>query len=60
MGKTAVHFKAAILLLFIYCLLLLKLFVGALCLVFVLLISTLCHTSFAVNLMRKRELVVLL
>ena len=60
MGKTGVRFKAAILLLLIYCLLLLKLFVGVLCLIFVLLFSTLCHTSFAVNLMRKRELVVLL
>ena len=42
----------------IHCLLLLPLFVGGLCLVLVLLSSTLCPSSCAIILMRKRELVV--
>ena len=41
------------------CLLLLPLFVGVLCLILVLLFSTLCPYSFAIILMGKRELVVL-
>ena len=60
MAKAAVRFTAVVLLLLIYCLLLLPLFVGALCLVRVLLFSTLCHSSFSTILMGKRELVVLL
>ena len=60
MAKAAVRFTAVVLLLLIYCLLLLPLFVGALCLVRVLLFNTLCHSSFATILMGKRELVVLL
>ena len=47
-------------LLFIYCLLLLPLFVSVLCFVLVLLFSTLCPSSFAIILMWKRELVALL
>ena len=46
-------------LLLIHCLLLLPLFVGVLCLVLVLLSSTLCPSSFAIILMGKRELVAL-
>ena len=42
----------------IHCLLLLLLFVGGLCLVLVLLSSTLCPSSFASILMRKRGLAV--
>ena len=41
-------------------LLLLPLFVGVLCLVFYVLFSTLCPSSFAIILMGKRELVALL
>ena len=41
-------------------LLLLPLFLGVLCLVLVLLFNTLCLSSFAIILMRKRELIVLL
>ena len=39
---------------------LLQLFVGVLCLVLVLLFSTLCPSSFAITLMGKRELAALL
>ena len=59
-ASAAVRSKAVVLLLLIYCLLLLPLFVGVLCLVFVLLYSTLCPSSFAIILMRKRELIALL
>ena len=52
--------KAMALLLLIYCLLLLPLFVGVLCLVLDFLFSTLCPSSFAFILMGKRELVALL
>ena len=51
-----------VLMLLIYCLLLLPLFVGVLCMVFVfiLLFSPLCPSSFAIILMEKRGLVVYL
>ena len=49
-----------VLLLLIYCLLLLPLFVGVLCLVLVLSFGTSCPSSFAIILMGKRELVALL
>ena len=55
LALTAVRSKAVVLLLMIYCLLLLPLFVGALCLVRVLLLSTSSHSSFAIILMGKRE-----
>ena len=51
--------KSATLLLSIHCLLLLPLFLRVLCLVLVLLFSTLCPFSFAIILMGKRELVAL-
>ena len=51
--------KAVVLLLLIHCLLLLPLFVVVLCLVLVLLFSTLSPSSFAIILMGKRELVAL-
>ena len=51
-----VHSKVMNLLLLNYCLLLLPLFVGVLCLVLALLFSTLCPSSFAIILMGKREL----
>ena len=60
MHLAAVRSKAVILLLWIHCLLLLPLFVGVLCSVFILLFSTLCPSSFAIILMVKRELVALL
>ena len=44
----------------IHCLLVLSLLVGVLCLVLVLIFSTLCLSSFAIILIRKRELVALL
>ena len=50
----------SVLLLLIYCILLPPLFVGVLCLVLVMLFSTLCPSSFAIILMGKRELVALL
>ena len=57
----AVHSKVVVLLLLlIHCLLLLPLFVGELCLVLVLLFSTLCPSSFVIILMGKREVVALL
>ena len=59
-ASAAVHSKAVVLLLLIYCLLLLPLFVGVLCLVLVLLFRTLCPSSFAIILMGKIELVPLL
>ena len=43
-----------------YCLLVLPLFVGVMCLVLVLLFSTLCPSDFAIILMWKRDLVALL
>ena len=49
-----------LLLLLIYCLLLLTLFMGVLCLTIVLLFRTLCPSSFAIILMGKRDLVALL
>ena len=55
----AVRSNATVLLLLIYYLLLLPL-LGVLCLIIVLLFSTLCMTSFAIILMGKRELVTLL
>ena len=60
MASAAVHSKAVVLLLMIHCLLLLPLFLGFLCLVLVLLPSTLCPSSVAITLMGKRELVALL
>ena len=60
MAQAAVRSKAVVLLLLIYCLMLLPLFVGVLCLVLVFLFSTLCTSSFAIVLMGKRELVALL
>ena len=56
-ASAAVRSKAVIMLLLVYCLLLLPLFVMALCLVIVLLFSSLCPSSFAIILMRKTELV---
>ena len=44
----------------IHCLLVLSLLVGVLCLVLVLIFSTLCPSSFAIILIGKRELVALL
>ena len=52
--------KAVVLLLFIYCYFLLLLFVRVLCLVLVLLCSTLCPTSFAIDSFGNREVVALL
>ena len=60
MYPSFVRSKAVVLLLLIYCLLLLPLFVGVLCLVLVLLFRTLCHSSVAIILVEKRELVALL
>ena len=54
------YVAVVVLLLLICCLLLLPLFVGVLFSVLVLLISTLCPSSFAIILMGKRELVALL
>ena len=54
-AKAAVHSKAMILLLLVHYLLLLPLFVGVLCLVLVLLYSTLGPSSFAIIMMPKRE-----
>ena len=54
MASAAVRFKTVVLLLFMHCLLLLPLFMGVLCLVLVLLCSTLCSS------LAKRELVALL
>ena len=54
---SAVHSKVVVLLLLIHCLLLLLMFVKALCLILVLLFSSLCPSSFAIILSRKRELV---
>ena len=51
---------AVVLFLLIYCLLLLPFLVGVLCLILVLLFSTLRPSSFAMILMGKRELVALL
>ena len=59
-ASAAVCSKAVIMLLLVYCLLLLPLFVTVLCLVLVLLFSTLCPSSVAIILMRKKELVALL
>ena len=57
----AIHSKVVVLLLLlIHCLLLLPLFVGDLCLVLVLLFSTLCPSSFVIILMGKRDVVALL
>ena len=47
-------------LLLIHCLLLLPMYVGVLCLVLVLLFSTLYQSSYEIILMGKRELVALL
>ena len=47
-------------LLVVYCLVLLPLLVGVLCLVLDLLFSTLCTSSFAIILVEKRELFALL
>ena len=58
--KAAVRSKAIVLLLFTYCLFLPPLFMGTLCLVLVLLFSTLCPSSFVIRLMRKRELTAIL
>ena len=60
--QAAVRFKAVVLLLLLlfYCLLKLPLFVGVLCLVHILLSSTLCSSSFAIILVGKREVVALL
>ena len=58
MAWAAVRSEADVLLLLIYCLLLLPLFVGVICLALVLLCSTLCHSSFAIILMGKSELIV--
>ena len=55
MAKHAVRSKAMVLLLLIHYLLLLPLFVGVLCLVHVLLYSTLCPSSVAIILMGKRK-----
>ena len=60
MALAAVCSKAVVLLLLINCLLLLWLFVKVLCLVLVLLCSTLCPYSFAIITIGKRELVALL
>ena len=60
MAEAAVRSKVVVLLLLIYCLLLLTLFVGVLCLVLVLLFNTLCPSSFAIILLGKRELVAFL
>ena len=60
MACAAVRSMALILLLLIRCLLLLPLFVEVVCLVVVLLFSTLCPSSFAIILIGKRELVALL
>ena len=57
-AKAAVHSKAVALMFFSW-LLLPPLFVGALCLILVLLLSTLC-LSFAIILMGKRKLVALI
>ena len=51
MAKAAVRSKVVVLLLLIHCLLLLPLFLEVLCLVLVLLFSTLCPSSFAVALL---------
>ena len=59
-AKAAVRSRSVVLLLLIHCLLLLPLFVGVLCLVLVLLFSTLCPSSVAITLMGKRESVALL
>ena len=56
MALAVVRAKAVVLLLLIHCLLLLPLFVEILCLVLVLLFSTLCPSSFAIILMGKRGL----
>ena len=53
-------FFGGVLLVLIHCLLLPPLFVGVLSWVLVLLFSTLCLSSFAIILMGKRELAVLL
>ena len=53
--EAAVRAKAVVLLFLIYCLLFLPLFVGALCLVLVLLFRTLCPSSFAIILIGVRE-----
>ena len=59
-ASAVVHAKEVFLLLLIYCLLMLPLFVGVLCLVLVLLFSTLCLSSYAIILKGKKELVALL
>ena len=59
-ANVAVRFKTVALLLMIYCLMLLPLFVGVLCLVLVLLCYTISPTSFGIMLMGKGELVALL
>ena len=55
MAYVAARSKAVVLLLLIHCLLLIPLFVGVLCLVLVLLFSTLCPSGVAINLIEKRE-----
>ena len=59
MALAAVRSKAGVLLLLNHCLLLLQLFVGALCLVLFLLFSNLCSFNFAIALVGKRDLVAL-
>ena len=58
MAYHAVRSMAMVLLLLIYYLLVIPLFVGVMCLVLVLLYSTLCPSSFAIILMGKRKRVI--
>ena len=60
MAYAGVCSKAVALLLSIHCLLLLPVFMGVLCFVLVLLFNTLCHSSVAITLVEKTELVSLL
>ena len=57
MAKAAARSNAVVLLSLMHCLLLLPLFLGLMCLVYVLLMSALCPSSFAIILMEKRGLV---
>ena len=60
MAKAAVHSKAIVLLLSIYCLMYFQLFVGVLCLSLFCYALLCVHSSFAIILKRRRKLVVLL
>ena len=60
MAQTAVHSKAVVLLLLIYCLMYFPFFVGVLCLSLFCYALLCVHSSFAIILKRKRKLVVLL